>query len=140
MPRASSYTGSSAFVLADPKTVIAGPTLAMASKPSTNSERIRRVRHGSVWRNSALGRVSRNFSSSVLVASPSIISAALGVTTIRPARRCPGVISSMWLGCHRGGADAHSLDHRRRPDRHRRRMDGPGARVAPRDRLHGWRY
>ena len=48
MARASSYIGSSARVRADPKTVTAGPTLAIASKPSTNSDWIRRVRHGSV--------------------------------------------------------------------------------------------
>ena len=43
------------MVRAEPKTVTAGPTAAIASKPSTNSERIRRARHVSVsWKLGAL--------------------------------------------------------------------------------------
>src|SRR3989304_458288 len=42
--------GESSSIRAEPKTVIAGPSVARASNPSTNSARIRRARHGSVFR------------------------------------------------------------------------------------------
>ncbi len=48
--RAAAYMGSSGGVRAEPNTVTAGPTSASASKPSTNSPVMRRIRHGSVCR------------------------------------------------------------------------------------------
>jgi len=45
---------------------------------------------------------------------------------MRPARRDPGVVGGMRLGCHRGDTDANSLDHRGGRRRGRPRLDGQG--------------
>src|SRR4051794_16860655 len=87
---ASSYIGSPGGVRAEPKIVTAGPTEASASKPSTNSARIRSARHGSVSRNSGRGCRSRSFSSSVRPRSPSSSSVAFGRIVSRPLRRGSG--------------------------------------------------
>src|SRR5712692_4994254 len=75
--------GSSGLVRAEPKTVTAGPTSFSASKPSTNSERMRRTRHGSAWW----------LSSSIALRSSSILSAGMARlgTTRRPALRPSGM-------------------------------------------------
>src|SRR6202171_1585004 len=50
--RAASYIGSGGRTRAEPKKVTAGPTVASASKPATNSAWIRSTRQGSLSRNS----------------------------------------------------------------------------------------
>src|SRR2546428_8547194 len=50
--RAASYIGAGGRTRADPKKVTAGPTVASASKPATNSAWIRSTRQGSLSRNS----------------------------------------------------------------------------------------
>ena len=53
MVRARSQSSLPAGVRADPKTETAGPKSASAPKPSTNSDWIRRTRHGSSCNQSA---------------------------------------------------------------------------------------
>ena len=90
--RASSYASVPSSTLADPNTVTAGPTSASASKPSTNSDRIRSARQVSVSRNA--GRSGARLGEQLLV---------LG----RPALRQP-------LGGLRAHRDAAAADRPRR--------------------------
>src|SRR5439155_19839789 len=60
---AAAYIGSPGFVRADPNIDTASPTSAKASKPATNSDVIRWIRHGSVWMNAASWRPSSRSSS-----------------------------------------------------------------------------
>src|SRR6266480_2394125 len=78
--RAASYIGSGGRTRADPKKVTAGPTVASASKPATNSAWIRNTRQGSLSRNSGApsGR-SSSLRSSICRSTPR--------RTIPPVRR-----------------------------------------------------
>ena len=60
---AAAYIGSSGFVRAEPNIDTASPTSANASKPATNSDVMRWIRHGSVWMNAASWRPSSRSSS-----------------------------------------------------------------------------
>src|SRR6202022_4685858 len=81
--RAASYIGSGGRTRAEPKKVTAGPTVASASKPATNSAWIRSTRQGSLSRNSGApsGR-SSSLRSSFSRCTPR--------RTIPPVRRSPG--------------------------------------------------
>src|SRR5438128_758344 len=80
--RAASYMGSGGRTRAEPKKVTAGPTVARASKPATNSAWIRSTRQGSLSRNSGApsGR-SSSLRSSICRSTPR--------RTIPPVRRSP---------------------------------------------------
>ena len=139
--RASSYVGSPGAVRAEPKTVIAGPTWASASNPSTNSERIRSVRHGSVSRKAGSRRRSRSFSSSVAPVCPP----ASAPRSASPTSGPPGAFrrprSSIGVGCH------PEVDMERRrgalmllaiaAGRGRPRVDRPGPGDPAGFRIHG---
>src|SRR5712691_2540406 len=79
-PRAASYMGSGGRTRAEPKKVTAGPSVASASKPATNSAWILSTRQGSLSRNSGVpsGR-SRSLRSSICRSTPR--------RTIPPVRR-----------------------------------------------------
>src|ERR1700674_3235272 len=69
--RAASYIGSGGRTRAEPKNVTAGPTVASASKPATNSAWIRSTRQGSLSRNSgALSGRSSSWRSSIFRSTP----------------------------------------------------------------------
>ena len=96
-------SGRPGCVRAEPKTVTAGPTVAIASKPSTNSERMRSARHGIGVEE---GRLGPPLEEPLVLGRAAVAprrSAASGVTRMRPARRVPGRVGSIGLGCHRGG-------------------------------------
>src|SRR6266480_7715556 len=78
--RAASYIGSGGRTRAEPKKVTAGPSVASASKPATNSALIRSTRQGSLSRNSggSCGR-SSSLRSSICRSTPR--------RTIPPVRR-----------------------------------------------------
>src|SRR5438045_1955636 len=78
--RAASYIGSGGRTRAEPKKVTAGPIVASASKPATNSAWIRSTRQGSLSRNSggSCGR-SSSLRSSICRSTPR--------RTIPPVRR-----------------------------------------------------
>src|SRR5260370_15102678 len=80
--RAASYIGSGGRTRAEPKKVTAGPSVASASKPATNSAWIRSTRQGSLSRNSGApsGRSNR-LRSSICRSTPR--------RTIPPVRRSP---------------------------------------------------
>src|SRR5439155_26268503 len=80
--RAASYIGSGGRTRAEPKKVTAGPSVASASKPATNSAWIRSTRQGSLSRNSGApsGR-SSSLRSSICRSTPR--------RTIPPVRRSP---------------------------------------------------
>src|SRR5205807_3072112 len=81
--RAASYMGSGGRTRAEPKNVTAGPTVASASKPATNSAWIRNTRQGSLSRNSgAVSGRSNSLRSSILRSTPR--------RTIPPVRCSPG--------------------------------------------------
>src|SRR6202165_38717 len=93
--RAASYIGSGGRTRAEPKNVTAGPTLASASKPATNSAWIRSTRQGSLSRNSgALSGRSSSLRSSFSRCTPR--------RTIPPVRCSPGSFAMASLTLTRG--------------------------------------
>ena len=92
--RAASYIGSGGRTRAEPKNVTAGPIVASASKPATNSAWIRSTRQGSLSRNSGApsGR-SSSLRSSIRRSTPR--------RTIPPVRRSldSSPMASLTLAC-----------------------------------------
>src|SRR5712691_6537694 len=81
--RAASYIGSGGRTRAEPKKVTAGPTVASASNPATNSAWIRSTRQGSLSRNSgAFSGRSSSRRSSIFRSTPR--------RTMPPVRCSPG--------------------------------------------------
>ena len=96
--------------------MIAGPIVASASKPSTNSARMRRARHGSVLRKAGRSVGWRSFRSSVIVGSARVKEGDVAYDKAREIGRLlalegyavitgggPGVMEAANRGCQEGG-------------------------------------